>query len=164
MARGKAMAAPDDPGFDAGTMMAVMGKVDSFEELLGDFPDLKVANFNSNKQVVVAGPKDQIEKAFDFFKSKRFSVVSLPVSAAFHTSLVGHAQKPFSEAIHKVKFNKPKVPVFSNQTAKAYPKEPEKLKKGSRIIYWSPFDSNNKLKTYTKQVPVFSLSLDPKMF
>ena len=128
VARGKAMAAPDDPGFDAGTMMAVMGKVDSVEELLGDFPDLKVANFNSNKQVVVAGPKDQIEKAFDFFKSKRFSVVSLPVSAAFHTPLVGHAQKPFSEAINKAKFNKPKVPVFSNQTAQAYPKEPGKIK------------------------------------
>ena len=62
VARGKAMAAPDNPGFDAGTMMAVMGKVDSVEELLGDFPDLKVANFNSNKQVVVAGPKDQMRK------------------------------------------------------------------------------------------------------
>ena len=128
VARGKAMAAPDDPDFDAGTMMAVMGKVDSVEELLEDFPSLKVANFNSNKQVVVAGPKDQIEKAFDFFKSKRFSVISLPVSAAFHTSLVGHAQKPFSAAIHNLKFNKAKVPVFSNQTAKVYPKEPRKIK------------------------------------
>ncbi|MGA1230739.1 MAG: beta-ketoacyl synthase N-terminal-like domain-containing protein [bacterium] len=128
VARGKAMAAPDDPDFDAGTMMAVMGKVDTVEGLLEDFPDLKVANFNSNKQVVVAGPKDQIEKAFAFFKSKRFSVVSLPVSAAFHTPLVGHAQKPFSEAIQSCKFNKARVPVFSNQTAKAYPTEPVKIK------------------------------------
>ena len=98
------------------------------KKFLEDFPSLKVANFNSNKQVVVAGPKDQIKKAFDFFKSKRFSVVSLPVSAAFHTSLVGHAQKPFSAAINNLKFNKAKVPVFSNQTAKVYPKEPGKIK------------------------------------
>jgi len=32
------MAAPDDPDFDAGTMMAVMGKVDTVEGLLEDFP------------------------------------------------------------------------------------------------------------------------------
>ena len=106
------MAAPDDPDFDAGTMMAVMGKIDTVEELLEDFPDLKVANFNSNKQVVVAGPKNQIEKAFAFFKSKRFSVVSLPVSAAFHTPLVDHAQKPFSEAIQSCKFNRARVAVL----------------------------------------------------
>ena len=116
------MTAPDDPGFDAGTMMAVMGKVDSVEELLKDFQDLKVANFNSNKQVVVAGPKDQIEKAFDFFKSKRFSVVSLPVSAAFHTPLVGHAQTPFSEAIHKAKFNKPKFLYFQIKPQRLIPR------------------------------------------
>ena len=128
VARGKALAAPDDPNFDAGAMMAVMGKVDLVEELLEDFSDLKIANFNSNKQVVVAGPKCQIEKAFDYFKSKRFSVVSLPVSAAFHTPLVSHAQKPFSKAIQNSKFNKAKVPVFSNQTAEAYPKEPGKMK------------------------------------
>ncbi|MDG2197748.1 MAG: beta-ketoacyl synthase N-terminal-like domain-containing protein [SAR324 cluster bacterium] len=128
VARGKAMAAPDDPDFDAGTMMAVMGKVETVEGLLEDFPDLKVANFNSNKQVVIAGPKEQIEKAFAFFKSKRFSVIPLPVSAAFHTPLVGHAQKPFSLAIQSSQFNKARVPVFSNQTAKAYPTEPIKIK------------------------------------
>ena len=128
VARGRAMAAPDDPDFDAGTMMAVMGKVESVEELLEDFPSLKVANFNSNKQVVVAGPKDQIAKAYGFLKSKRFSVFSLPVSAAFHTSSVSHAQKPFSAAIQNLKFNKAEVPVFSNQTAKVYPKEPRKIK------------------------------------
>jgi polyketide-type polyunsaturated fatty acid synthase PfaA len=128
VARGKAMAAPDDLQFDAGSMIAVVGKVDTVEEFLGDFPELKIANFNSNKQVVVAGPKEQVSKAFDFLKSKKFSVVFLPVSAAFHTPLVRHAQKPFSEAIQKAKFNRAKIPIFSNQTANAYPKEPGKIK------------------------------------
>ena len=56
-ARGKAMAAPDDPDFDAGSMLAVMGKVDQLEKELKEFPEVKMANLNSKKQVVLAGPK-----------------------------------------------------------------------------------------------------------
>ncbi len=99
-ARGKAMAAPDDPDFDAGSMLAVMGKVDQLEKELTEFPEVKMANLNSK----------------------------LPVSAAFHTPLVGHAQKPFAQAIQSVEFKKTAVPVYSNSTAKAYPKKPESIK------------------------------------
>ena len=129
VARGMAMAAPSDPEFDAGTMIAVMGKVDKLEPALMEFPDLKLANFNSNKQVVVAGPKDQILQAQEALKAQRFSVIPLPVSAAFHTPLVGHAQLPFAEAIDQVAFSKPSIPVFSNQTAKAYPVDPKQIRK-----------------------------------
>ena len=127
-ARGQAMAAPDDPDFDAGAMLAVMGKVDQLEQELSAFPDVKLANLNSKKQVVLAGPKADIEKAREHLKSKKFTVVPLPVSAAFHTPLVGHAQKPFAQAIQSVEFKKPSVPVYSNATAKAYPKKPETIK------------------------------------
>ena len=60
-ARGKAMAAPDDPDFDAGSMLAVMGKVDQLEKELTEFPEVKMANLNSKKQVVLAGPKADID-------------------------------------------------------------------------------------------------------
>ncbi len=126
--RGRAMAAPDDPHFDAGTMMAVMGKINKLEPALAEFPNLKLANFNSNKQVVVAGPKDEIQRAHDALKAQRFSVVLLPVSAAFHTPLVGHAQKPFAEVIARTPFATPQVPVFSNETAQPYPQDPQAIK------------------------------------
>ena len=42
--------------------------------------------------------------------------------------MVGHAQKPFAQAIQSVEFKKPAVPVYSNSTAKAYPKKPESIK------------------------------------
>ena len=106
-ARGQAMAAPDDPDFDAGAMLAVMGKVDQLEQELTDFPDVKLANMNSKKQVVLAGPKEDIEKTQVHLKSKKFTVVPLPVSAAFHTPLVSHAQQPFAQAIQSVTFKKP---------------------------------------------------------
>ena len=101
-ARGKAMAAPDDPDFDAGSMLAVMGKVDQLEKELKEFPEVKMANLNSKKQVVLAGPKADIEKVRGELKAKKLTVVPLPVSAAFHTPLVGHAQKPFAQAIQSL--------------------------------------------------------------
>ena len=128
-ARGQAMAAPDDPNFDAGSMLAVMGKVEKLEDDIADFPEVVMANLNSSKQVVLAGPTEAILKVHDALKEKKYTVVKLPVSAAFHTPLVGHAQKPFSKAIREVKFNKAKIPVYSNATAKAYPSSAKAIQK-----------------------------------
>jgi len=128
-ARGQAMAAPNDPDFDAGSMLAVMGEVEKLEEDLTEFPDVVMANLNSKKQVVLAGPTADILQAHDALKAKKYTVVKLPVSAAFHTPLVGHAQKPFAKAIRSVKFNKPQIPVYSNATAKAYPATAKTIQK-----------------------------------
>ena len=128
-ARGQAMAAPDDPNFDAGSMLAVMGKVEKLEADVAEFPDVVMANLNSKKQVVLAGPTDSILKAHDALKEKKYTVVKLPVSAAFHTPLVGHAQKPFAKAIREVKFHKPQIPVYSNATSKAYPSAAKTIQK-----------------------------------
>ena len=128
-ARGQAMAAPDDPNFDAGSMLAVMGKVEKLEADIAEFPDVVMANLNSKKQVVLAGPTAAILKAHDALKEKKYTVVKLPVSAAFHTPLVGHSQKPFAKAIREVKFNKPQIPVYSNSTAKAYPADAKTIQK-----------------------------------
>jgi acyl transferase domain-containing protein len=123
------MAAPDDPNFDAGSMLAVMGKVEKLEADVAEFPDVVMANLNSKKQVVLAGPTDSILKAHDALKEKKYTVVKLPVSAAFHTPLVGHAQKPFAKAIREVKFHKPQIPVYSNATSKAYPSPAKTIQK-----------------------------------
>ncbi len=126
-ARGKAMAAPDDPAFDAGAMLAVKGSGEQVGALLKDFPDIILANWNSNTQVVLAGPKQAIAQIQDFLTSHGYSVVLLPVSAAFHTPLVGHAQKPFSQAIASVPFHAPKVPVYSNSTGKKHASDPSAI-------------------------------------
>jgi acyl transferase domain-containing protein/NAD(P)-dependent dehydrogenase (short-subunit alcohol dehydrogenase family) len=119
-ARGEAMAAPDDPDFDAGTMAAIMGDVSTLADNLKDFSDVRIANFNSKKQVVIAGPKDAVKAAGAHLKDQGFKVVALPVSTAFHTPLVSHAQKPFAKAIDAAEFSKPGVPVFSNSSGEAY--------------------------------------------
>jgi len=127
-ARGKAMAPPPDPNFDAGTMLAVKGDVQKVPEILKSFPEVTLANFNSNQQVVLAGSKPAIAAVQKKLTEAGFSVVQLPVSAAFHTSLVGHAQKPFAQAIKEVTFHTPSIPVYSNTTGALYPEDPQAIR------------------------------------
>ena len=127
--RGQAMAAPKDTSVDTGTMIAVVGSPAKVAMDIKDINDISIANYNSNNQVVVAGVTSQIASAIDELKAKGYKVVPLPVSAAFHTPLVGHAQKPFAAAIDNAKFNKPNVPVYSNGTAKAHPNNANEIKK-----------------------------------
>ena len=127
--RGQAMAAPKDSTVDTGTMIAVVGSPTKVAEDIKEIKDISIANYNSNNQVVVAGVTTQIAIAIEELKAKGYKVVPLPVSAAFHTSLVGHAQKPFAAAIDNAKFNKPVVPVYSNGTAKAHSNKAADIKK-----------------------------------
>ncbi|GAA0819575.1 hypothetical protein GCM10009111_23790 [Colwellia asteriadis] len=130
--RGQAMAAPvgdSAKDFDAGTMVAVVGNPDAVANDIKDIADVSIANYNSNNQVVVAGVSAQIALASAALKDKGYKVVPLPVSAAFHTPLVGHAQKPFAKAIDSAKFNKPTMPVFANGTGKAHSNKAADIKK-----------------------------------
>ncbi|MBD2387201.1 type I polyketide synthase [Cylindrospermum sp. FACHB-282] len=122
-ARGQAMAAPKDPQFDGGGMLAVTGDVSQVVELIKKFPQVIIANWNSQKQVVLAGAIAQISQVQEALKTQGFSVVRLKVSAAFHTPLVAYAQKPFAQAIEKVTFNTAKIPVYTNVTGGRYPSE-----------------------------------------
>ncbi|NQS91461.1 MAG: acyltransferase domain-containing protein, partial [Chloroflexi bacterium] len=130
-ARGFAMRPPADPHFDAGTMAAVKGPLDSIQNEVESLDNVIIANENSPSQIVLAGPKDAISEADRVLSEKGFKVTQLPVSAAFHTPLVEHASKPFSEAVLQEKFKTPDIPVYSNTTGKVYPAD---IKAGQKIL------------------------------
>ncbi|MBD2470505.1 type I polyketide synthase [Nostoc sp. FACHB-145] len=123
-ARGQAMAAPEDPDHDAGTMLAVKEDINKIEPILKHYPQVSIANFNSPTQVVLAGPTAEIAKVRQTLQEHGYAAVQLPVSAAFHTSLIAFAQKSFAIATKSVKFNTATTPVFSNVTGKPYPQDP----------------------------------------
>ncbi|MGD0708987.1 MAG: beta-ketoacyl synthase N-terminal-like domain-containing protein [Anaerolineaceae bacterium] len=127
-ARGKVMAASDDPAFDAGTMIAVKGDIRQLEQDLLALPEITLANQNSNNQVALAGSKAAVAAVQKALTEKGYSVVPLPVSAAFHTPLVAHAQQPFAEAIRQVKFKKPKIEAYSNTSGKKYSSDPDQIR------------------------------------
>ncbi len=128
-ARGRAMAAPDDPAFEAGSMLAVIGEAEQILREVEKHPAVTAANLNSKKEVVLAGPTEELAALRPPLEEKGYRVVQLPVSAAFHTPLVGHAQRPFAEAIRATAFQGPACPIYSNTTGRRYASDPEAIRK-----------------------------------
>ncbi len=126
-ARGQAMAAPEDPDHDAGSMLAVKEDISKVEAVLRHFPQVAIANQNSPTQFVLAGPTAEIARVREALHEKGYTAVLLPVSAAFHTPLIAFAQKSFAIATKSVKFQTPRIPVYSNVTSKQYPKEAQNI-------------------------------------
>jgi polyketide-type polyunsaturated fatty acid synthase PfaA len=126
-ARGQAMAAPKDPDYDAGAMLAVKEDLHKVEIVLRHFPRVMIANYNTPKQVVLAGPTAEINRVKQALQDQSYSAVLLPVSAAFHTPLIAFAQKSFAIALKSVQFQTPKLPVYSNTTGNQYANEPQTI-------------------------------------
>ncbi|AKG23070.1 type I polyketide synthase [Calothrix sp. 336/3] len=122
-ARGQAMAAPEDPNYDTGAMLAVKEELSRVEGVLRGFPRVTIANYNSPRQFVLAGPREEINKLRQVLHEQGCTAVLLPVAAAFHTPLIAFAQKSFAIAIKSVHFQKPHTPVYTNVTGKEYGNE-----------------------------------------
>jgi len=161
--RSMAMAAPPpDADYDTGAMLAVMGDVDSIEGQIKKFENVSVANYNSPKQAVIAGPKESIIAAQSELKESGFSTVKLPVSAAFHSPLIDYAHKPFSEAIDAVTFNKPTTAVFSNVTTKQYPKTPKAIKESFKKNMLTSVRFTEEIKNISDQGGTIFVEFGPK--
>ena len=92
------------------------------------FGVVEAVNFNSPGQVVIAGQVSAVEKASEMLKSagaKR--VLSLPVSAPFHTSLMKSAAEKMAVHIADTVFSVPKIPVIHNVNARTE-SDPEAIK------------------------------------
>ncbi|MEL4390282.1 SDR family NAD(P)-dependent oxidoreductase [Shewanella xiamenensis] len=133
--RGQAMAqSPQDANSsrDAGVMYAVILKqkqdIEAINGCLAQFEGVKVANYNSPTQLVIAGASAATQQAAKAISELGFKAIALPVSGAFHTPLVAHAQKPFSAAIDKAQFNTPKLALYANGTGELHPTDANAIK------------------------------------
>lgn len=79
---------------------------------------VQVANDNCPGQVVVSGHKSAVEQAIELAKeagAKR--AMPLAVSVAAHSSLMGHAQEEFNQAVEGTTISEPTTPVIGNVSA-----------------------------------------------
>ncbi|MCI0366384.1 MAG: SDR family NAD(P)-dependent oxidoreductase [Phycisphaerales bacterium] len=108
-----------------GAMAAVVGPRNEIEALLPAWGrDIVIANVNSPRQVVIAGPTNQIDAAVAQLTARGVTARRLPVSTAFHSPIVESASMPFSEFLDGIDFHPTQVPVYSNTTAQPYPAMP----------------------------------------
>ncbi len=86
-------------------------------------------NYNSPHQTIVAGSKGGVEKLLELAKSKGAKrTIELPVSGAFHTSMMSSALKNFGQVLKEIDIHMVTIPVYANVTAVPY-SSPEEIRK-----------------------------------
>ena len=104
-----------------GAMHAIIGlPIDAVKELVADVKEegvVSVANHNAEKQIVVTGSPDLVNKVSSLATSLGAKAIPLKVSGAWHSDLIKAAQEEFSQFIDDVHFNTPDNPVVFNVTA-----------------------------------------------
>jgi trans-AT polyketide synthase/acyltransferase/oxidoreductase domain-containing protein len=107
-----------------GGMAAVIGmQPDKIRQVLKDasFETIDIANYNSPKQTVISGRKEDIEAVKTVFKDAGVRLfVPLKVSGAFHSRYMQDAQNEFAEFLKHYKFQPIRIPVIANYTAAPY--------------------------------------------
>ena len=119
--RGESMSIVSDP--NKYSMYAILKKDDQKinESLFID--GVYIANINSDKQIVICGLKEKLEKFKDQNPIGKY--IPLNVSAPFHSELMLESSKLFFDKNKNLKFNKVNYDLISNYQLKNYKYIPE---------------------------------------
>jgi acyl transferase domain-containing protein/acyl carrier protein len=107
---------------DNGRMAAVFAPLTEIERVLREIDGyVVVANLNSAKQAVIGGGSGAVEEASRALERAGYNVVALPVSHAFHTSIVAPASEPLRRTLDGMGLAPPQIPVVANVDGEFYP-------------------------------------------
>jgi malonyl CoA-acyl carrier protein transacylase len=119
--RGESMSIVSDP--DKYSMYAILKKDDETINETSLTDGVYIANINSDKQVVICGLKEKLEKFKDQSSLGKF--IPLNVSAPFHSELMLESSKLFIDKNKNIKFNKVNFDLISNHQLKNYKDIPQ---------------------------------------
>ena len=119
--RGESMSIVSDP--DKYSMYAILKKDDEKINETSLIDGVYIANINSDKQVVICGLKEKLEKFKNQSSLGKF--IPLNVSAPFHSELMLESSKLFIDKNKNIKFNKVNFDLISNHQLKNYKNIPE---------------------------------------
>jgi len=114
-----------------GAMHAILGlPIDAVAQIVEKVKEegvVAVANHNAEKQIVITGSPDPVEKASSLATSQGAKAIPLKVSGAWHSELIQGAQEEFKDLIESISFNAPQRPTIFNVTAD-FEKNPDEIK------------------------------------
>ncbi len=115
-----------------GAMKAIVGlDIETVEKLTIEVQQdngiVSVANHNTEKQIVITGEPDPVNKVASLAIARGGKAISLKVSGAWHSELIRGAEPDFIDFIETIPFNKPDSDVVFNVTADCE-ESPEKIK------------------------------------
>jgi len=107
---------------DNGKMAAVFAPIAEIERILKTVDGyVVIANINSNTQGVIGGASKAVEQAMELFLKAGYDAVALPVSHAFHTSIVAGAGEPLRKELERLDLQSPQIPIVANVDGEFYP-------------------------------------------
>ncbi|HXY11762.1 MAG TPA: SDR family NAD(P)-dependent oxidoreductase [Terriglobales bacterium] len=110
---------------DNGRMAAVFAPLAEIERLLKTVDGyVVIANINSEHQSVIGGNSKAVGQAMELFQKSGYEVSALPVSHAFHTSIVAPASLPLRRVLERLNLQSPRLPIVANTNGKFYPTGP----------------------------------------
>ena len=118
--RGKSMqeAVPVGKGAMAALIGINISRTNEIIEKVQTIGVCDIGNDNADGQVVISGEVKAVEKAIELAKENGVKrAILLPVSAPFHCRLMKPAKLIMEDALNKLKFNTPLVPIVSNITS-----------------------------------------------
>ncbi|HWS96298.1 MAG TPA: acyltransferase domain-containing protein, partial [Candidatus Methylomirabilis sp.] len=120
---------------DNGKMAAVFAPISKVEEMLKSVKGyVVIANVNSTGQSVIGGSSQAVEQASEMFLNAGFNVVPLPVSHAFHTSIVAPASEPLRQMLKRLRLQSPRIPIVANVDGEFYPTGPDVASRMADIL------------------------------
>ncbi|MDQ3607824.1 MAG: ACP S-malonyltransferase [Actinomycetota bacterium] len=100
-----------------GTMLALLGPdIDEAAEIAREH-GVHVANDNAPGQQVLSGPSEALAEAGRVARERGHKAMELSVDGAFHSPAMEPAIAPFLDAVQRVTFREPAIPVISCATA-----------------------------------------------
>jgi len=102
-----------------GGMAAIIGLDEVSVEQICEETGAEIANLNSPGQTVVSGTKEALVRVMDLASAMGARrIMPLRVSGAFHSSLMQPAAEGMVQAISKLNFHEPSVPIVINTTGR----------------------------------------------
>jgi [acyl-carrier-protein] S-malonyltransferase len=103
-----------------GSMAAIMGLDEFALEHICEETGVELANINSDDQIVISGDKIALARAMDLASARGArKTIPLPVSGAFHSSLMLEAQEGLTRTINSLDFSDPEIPIIANSTGES---------------------------------------------
>ncbi len=98
-----------------GAMAAVLGMETAAVQALAAEAGVEVANINAPGQVTIAGRQEDVERAAALARERGARrAIMLPVSAAFHTSLMRPVADALTPLLDDAAITDPRVPIMAN--------------------------------------------------
>ena len=99
-----------------GSMLAIINDdIDLIKTICKKLEDTVIANINSQNQIIISGPHNEIESSISLFKENGIKkMIKLNVSGAFHSPLMREANLSLNKAINSVNFKDSNYALYQN--------------------------------------------------